>query len=1091
MEPTEVRKAMTYLESKNGLKRLSTEYTEDALHRRFSAMIDELSGELQGYNALSEELDRTDEETDWNSSDKKMPLLAQKILAEKASLKYMRESAQKKYDDTVMYETWLNEYGDEFAQLYRIKDNHEKRGYDEVLEIREIDITDNGDVLTNDKYNKMNAYAPEPLTELVLHVTVGENEEDADASDDNPEAFGFNFGVMEFNQPNMPPQVKVQLSFDDETLESLDESKLKRVFAFCDSHGISVSDLQIRRFDGSLAEDLIREKIERILEKAQNEKENKNKLENKKEKAKEEVRHQELEAERQELLTKHKGKENDELSWENVSADVVPEHRVMKAVMAPMARDFVKQNSAGQYERTNTFAERQYYNKGNTVTAPADMSEMLYIPDTPILLNEKRPPVQTIARGVTAPENIPLADMAHEVKETPKKMQGKPLSHQQTVTEKDFEHAPFVNEYLPEPLGGQKPKDIVLEQEETPVEPVQYMPKRQNTGPKTTWLYEQTSDLPAGDNQQQSAPQVPPPPKAPKLNMSEAEEKFEKMFTKDWAKVKGRSYFKTHTGWFKSGWTEYVFYDTEDENNRKNDAQKQKDGSVKYTYSFKLFLRMEDDGLHFAYRTPNHRKIDESIISDIVNKLKSLGYTHINFPAGIPNAEKGMWRKAMAENGIVPLNLGLNVKHARDMVKAMKETEKFDSKAIAEYGLKLAHEMQRSDAKEGKTPNETRRIFINGLINTHKYFAFTNAYSEVLKSKIEGLLRQPNPQTGSPNKLAAYLTLRRVFEVYQHALANGNSLLNVPEKMQVVIDEDTGAKETITLLTPEEKRKIRDLGLGGNIQKLNSEQMEQLFNLLYTRQKQEEYNKLKNLLLDNSFSADRGPKIAPNVVFTNELGFSRGRAKGLQTELKSLGIDDFTPFEDTNLRLEFERFFTVDKPEYDRRHGLPSGGNSQSSSQDSASHEQEMPQNFRKNQKTSAAYGDELSAAGAKTPYDDRSAAGNIAPSGAKDMLQHAKEEHMGGKTAGARGSSENGEQTVDSANKKKIVVRRVKTENDNNPSLLEEQSPENMKRKNKKARPAERADTSPSIVPDIPETPAKIDVPQVMAQTKNNNKSI
>lgn len=867
MVQTEVRKAMTYIESKNGLKELSAEYTEDSLQSRFSGLIDQLAGELQDYAARAEELEQTELATDWNTPDKEKPLLAQKILAEVSEMKRMREAAQKKYDSAVMYENWLNEYGNEFAQLYRIKDSHEQRGYSENLEIREIDITDNGDVLTNDKYNKMNAYAPEPLTELVLHVTSG----DEDAEDEASEPFGFNFGVMEFNQPNMPPQVKVQLSFDNETLDNLDEIKLKRVFAFCDSHGIPVSDLQIRHFDGSLAEDLIREKIEQFLEKAQKELENKNRLENKNQKAKEDARHQELETERQQLLTVNPDKA-DELSWEKgeITSDVVPEHRIMRAEIgpAPLAREFVKQSGMLETDRGNTLAERRLDGKNEILSSNVDE---ISAPDA------KQSAVQTISQGVAASEVVPAKDMTHEIIEKAKESARIAEANTQTAKE----------------------NISVANTQEAP-------------------SVEQSASVSQDSRHQRSSRATPPPP-MPKIKMSKVEDSFEKLFEKGWGKKSKLSYFKEHTGWFGSGWTVYTFYDTEDPDNRKKDGMEQKDKSVKYTYSFKLFLRMENDGVHFSYRTPNHRKIDQDYISDIVAKLGDLGYTHINFPAGLTNAEKGMWRKAMAENNIVPLNLGLNVKHANTMIEDMKKTEKYDAKTIAEYGLNLANEMKRADEKDHKIPNQARRIFIDGLINTHRYFAFTNAYNEVLKTRVENMLRQPNPQTGSPDKFAAYLTLRKVFDVYKYALENGNSLLNVPEKIKVVTDANSGAAETITLLTAEEKRQIRDMGLGGDVQKMSYQQMDQLFSILYTRQSKEEYEKFKNLLWIQAFAPDRGAKLAPNVVFSNELGFTQNEVKDIKRELTKLGVKDYSPLDDTKLRMEFERFFAVEKPALEKR----------------------------------------------------------------------------------------------------------------------------------------------------------------------------
>ena len=413
---------------------------------------------------------------------------------------------------------------------------------------------------------------------------------------------------------------------------------------------------------------------------------------------------------------------------------------------------------------------------------------------------------------------------------------------------------------------------------------------------------------PAQQNQAQG--QSAPTPQQ-KTKQKEAEEKFEKFIENGLSKRKGSSYFKRHTGWLKTGWTEYVVYDTEDPDNLKRDGQKNKDGSVKYTYSFKLFVKVDKDGnINFAYRTPNHRKLDETVLGGIVGQLKDLGYKYINFPEGMPkDEEKGMWRKIMAENGIVPVNMGLNKAKAEGMLKAAKE--KLSAEAFADFQYRLAKQMQENNAKKGKPVDESEQIFIDGLLNTRKYSAFTDAYSLVFKSKIKKILRSENPREGAIDKIAAYRTLRKVFDVYKSALEHGGNILNAEG------------------LTPEEKQQIRQFA--GPAEKMTTQQMNALFDVLYARQRVETDKRLCDELIKQGYSdiSIRGAKATPQNIMKDELGKARDTCDSINDDLVPMGIEKIEVIKIPNVRLDFERFFAVDLPAYRRAH--PQQSNSSSS----------------------------------------------------------------------------------------------------------------------------------------------------------------
>lgn len=856
----------TYIES-SGLENLTEEYTEDTLRHKFSSQINLLRQKLDRYTKQINYINDKKRQTDWNSEDQQNSSFAQELLAEEASIENIWKLTQIESNQASYYSNLLQRYGNEFAQLYKVKDSHEKRGFTDKLDFVEVDITDNGDILTQDQYYRMRADINDRLYEIALHVEL------EDDNTDEPNNIGFNFGVLEFNQPDQPPQTKIQLSFDDETLEQLNETKLKKIFDFCESHGISVSDLQIRRFDGSLAEDLIREKIENILEQAQSEKEAQILAENQKELLQTETRHKELEAELQNIVTANNGQMPEGLSWEKVSSDVVPE-KIFNATnnQAPLAHEF-----ANNLQQTT----EQISNQTKINTSLENIAS------------------QTISKGIAVPASIPADDMQHEIIEN---TEADIRSSAKKVENKQTEQVSSI---------------VKSELRETPQSEFDAVSSGVNNASTAATTVAQSA-------QQTTLQQTTPPPETPKISKKKVEEGFEELLTEGWNKVKGLSYFKEHTGWFGTGWTEYIIYDNEDKENRRKDGIRQQDGSVKYTYSFKLFLQVEKDGtLNFTYRTPNKRKLSENYIKDIAGKLKSLGYTHINFPVGVSNEEKGVWRQAMAENGLIPLNMGLDSHKAAKMIDTAKE--KLSAEDLANYKYRLGLQMKRYNEQKGKHVSESESNFIDGLINTHDYAAFTSAYSEVYKSKIENILRTNNRDTGAIDKTAAYRTLYKVFLVYKSALENGGSLLNAEN------------------LTPEEKQAIRDLGLTGSVKKLNTRQMDKLFDVLYTRQvKEADYDIVDNLIKKSFTDINiRGAKQTPTQSIRDVFNDAFSDCERIDLDLAKLGIDPIKVSKVSNIRLDFERFFRVDKPEYDRRNAARNtGSNSVNANVNTASNAQ-------------------------------------------------------------------------------------------------------------------------------------------------------
>lgn len=901
----------TYVEN-NVLEQLPQDYTEEALQKKFAGTMESLREELEEYNSFKAELDEINATTDWQDPDADKIYSQQELQAEYLSLYRDQKPLQRKYNEARINAELLEEYGTTFAQLYRIKDNNEKFGNAEEMSFVEVDITDNGDMLTQDQYFKMRADPEGRVRQLALHV------------EDEEEDLEFNVGMMEYNQPNTPPQTKMQLSFDDENIDKLEEGKLKAIFNFCESHGLSTMDMEIRRFDGTLAEDEIQERIKKGLEKIKKEKEAEIAEENAKEAAQQLERRKELEAELVNMQTARGG----DLPVEEMLADISYDLPFEDTIIAAAPNDkkptlqMLPNGNVVEIPAENTLAEGVRAQKNihkiadgvATAAIPEDKVpdgiEVVPIEQTKTVAEhlstnaaENRP--QTVTAEVSEPTTAPTKSASAENPKAAEQKSGAELAVVQNAEQTEATKTP--TDKPAEEIAGQAPASAEAAEKVTEAESVSLSVPAPQNGTMQTQAQTQTQPQPQPQAQtpQASAPQGQPQPATASQNtkQKEVEKKFEKFLEEGLAKKKDSSYFKQHTGWFGSGWTEYVVYDNEDPDNQKKDGVKTKDGSVKYTYSFKLFIKVDKDGnVNFAYRTPNRRKMDETAIGGIIGQLKDMGYKYISFPPGRPkDEEKGMWRKLMAENGIVPIGMGLNKSKAEGMLKAAKE--KLSTEAYNDFQYRLAKQMKENNDQKGKPVDESEQIFIDGLFNTHKYAAFTDAYSLVYKSKIKKILRSDNPQEGAIDKVAAYRTLLQVFEVYKSALENGGNILSSNK------------------LTPEEKRLVGQFA-NGSAEKLNAQQMNALYDVLYIRQRKEADKLLCDQLFKQVFNdvSKRGAKATFQNVLNKELNTARGRCDSINDDLTALGIEKIEIIKISDVRLDFERFINVDLPDYERAH---------------------------------------------------------------------------------------------------------------------------------------------------------------------------
>ncbi len=748
----------TYIENEV-VPQIPEEYSEENLHKKFAARQEELWKEieenLEHYNYLK----RTEKEAE--ATGKESAYVSNDDLKKELKLIRTQTEGYRVETDGIKEESkLLQKYGSAFARLYYIKDQHEKKGYDEKLSFTEVDITGNGDIITDSQHYGMSFDPDGKLTQPALVVKVDDD-------------LQFNVGMMEFNKPNSAPEVKLQISFDEDTAQNLDTDKVNAIFDFCEKYGISSSDMIVRRFDGSIDDGAVQEKISRLMA--------------------------EVEAKRAEQAEK--------AAREEYNEQQAREKELVKDIEKQAQEIGVELPKGLTLEQAVKFADEKFpaAKKINGDDISADLPK-----DDGIIRAELREGANPVA-----------SFKANKLQKKEMLSQAQDASQENTKTAQQQTIA-------------------------------------------------QTSQATA---QQQSVavPQQAPAVKAPKkFKKADVEKQFEKFLEEGMAKRKDLSYFKTHTGLFGFGWTEYIVYDTEDKKNRKNDGREDKNGNVKYTYSFKLFIRQASDGsMHFAYRTPYHKPVSEDVVDGIVSQLKDLGFTHINFPNGMPDKEKGVWRKMMAEKGLVPIGMSLNRSKAEGMIKAAKE--KLSSEEFSNFKYKLALQMDKRNKEKGKAVDKSEQDFIDGLLMARKYEAFSNGYSEVLKGIITKLVHPEVERpdgNGAIEKIAAMANLRRVFNVFKSGVENGNIL-----NSRVLTDKE---KEMIKN-TPE---------LLGNPSKFTGGQFAQLYDIMLRQTKENVHTELEKKF------REPGAKRADEAIKQGEFNAAYNSCKSIIKELKALGVDE-------------------------------------------------------------------------------------------------------------------------------------------------------------------------------------------------------
>lgn len=448
--------------------------------------------------------------------------------------------------------------------------------------------------------------------------------------------------------------------------------------------------------------------------------------------------------------------------------------------------------------------------------------------------------------------------------------------------------------------------ELLAEQQGTPLQEVENQ-QGMSADEIATAQQQQTTAAPTAAPAPTPAPTAAAPANNNVMTQQKAEKAFEEWIgtEKGLNKRKGLSYYKRHTGFFGKGWAEFIVYPSEDKDNLRDDGRRDKDDRhAKWNYAFKLFVRVDENGkLNLAYRTPNSKRMDEDIIGGIAGQLKDFGYKSVNFPNGIPDQEKGMWRKCLAEKGIVPLGIGLDRSKAEGMLKAAKE--KLSAEEFSDFKYRLGKQMDKRNKDKGKVVDASEQAFIDGLLNSHKYAAFTDGYALGIKGEMKKILRSKDPMEGAIKKIAAFKALSLLFEIYQDNVERG---INFADNPKLTLGHHP--------LSSEEKEFLRSFA---NPQKMSVPDMNSLYLFLHKRIQPDVKKEMYADLIKEKYSRYNVARRAAPVVVKDIYNSARNMFEAINEELQVKGIEELGPIKAYNVSLEYDDFLLNYAPEYERR----------------------------------------------------------------------------------------------------------------------------------------------------------------------------
>lgn len=223
-------------------------------------------------------------------------------------------------------------------------------------------------------------------------------------------------------------------------------------------------------------------------------------------------------------------------------------------------------------------------------------------------------------------------------------------------------------------------------------------------------------------------------------------------------KIGGLSYFHVKQG----GYDKWYVYDTQNPDNYDNDGKRGKDGTVAVKNQFVIWAKEKENGkIELGYSMPNGKPIGNALADKLITLHKDRGATHIKFN-DMTDDDASVFRTRCARLGIVPVGIGINEKHAQEMIA--EAAKKLSDQEFQTYKWRLAQQMRKNIRNSGKSFEDDRSAaYIKELEGDFKFNPFKTAYDDVFK----GIIEREKRSRKAENAIGAVNTMEKIFEAYR------------------------------------------------------------------------------------------------------------------------------------------------------------------------------------------------------------------------------------------------------------------------------------------------------------------------------------
>jgi hypothetical protein len=220
--------------------------------------------------------------------------------------------------------------------------------------------------------------------------------------------------------------------------------------------------------------------------------------------------------------------------------------------------------------------------------------------------------------------------------------------------------------------------------------------------------------------------------------------------------------------------------------------------------------------------------------------------------------------------------------------------------------------MNANNQRKKKQVDASEQDYIDGLIASYRYRAFTNGYAMGMKGVMTRILRAENQDTGAIEKIAAFRNMRRVFDVYKETLNTGDiansNILTRQEKDMMAHPErfvDSEGKRPLAGIPP----------IIGSPENLSPEQMSALFTILMERSKAEVKDKFYKELIEVRENKNIGAKRADKIIIGDMYKAARNQCNSINEDLQAAGVDEIGLPKSFDVPMEYDQF----KRDYEER----------------------------------------------------------------------------------------------------------------------------------------------------------------------------